>query len=123
MNVTELVDQFGTMTLDELRVFVRQFEKTYGVEVAQPQLIIAPVVPEIPEEVPLQTEFSIQLLNPGPAKIKIIQAVRRITNLTMVESKQLVDQTPSVIVADVDEEKANQVLEELKGLGAEVAIS
>ncbi|HEY6788326.1 MAG TPA: ribosomal protein L7/L12 [Trebonia sp.] len=58
----------------------------------------------------------------GRKKIQVIKAIRQNTGLGLKESKDLVDQAPSVVLANVPEDVASSAAATLTAAGAEVFI-
>ncbi|CAM9116647.1 unnamed protein product [Chrysoparadoxa australica] len=54
------------------------------------------------------------------SKIKVIKEVRGITGLGLKEAKELVESLPKVVKKDIKKEEAEELMEKLKAIGAEV---
>lgn len=70
-----------------------------------------------------KTEFTVSLSEVGPNKIKVIQAVKALTGLGLMESKTLVETDSSVIKKDVKKDEAEKIKQDLEAVGAKVKIS
>jgi ribosomal protein L7/L12 len=72
----------------------------------------------------LRTEigFSVQLINIGSNKAKVIFGVRDVAELSISEAKFLVEKAPCEIVEGVGKWKAFEIAKKLKSLGADVKI-
>ena len=66
--------------------------------------------------------FTVELTEPGSAKVKVIKAVKDITGLGLKDAKDLVDGAPSAIKEDVKEDEANDIKEKLEAAGATVTL-
>jgi len=66
--------------------------------------------------------FTVELTEPGAAKVKVIKAVREITGLGLKDSKDLVDGAPKVIKEGVSEDEANDIKAKLEEVGATVTV-
>lgn len=76
---------------------------------------------EVKEE---QTAFDVKLTGfDAKAKIKVIKEVRTITGLGLKEAKDMVEGVPSAIKKGIKKEEAEELMEKLKAVGAEVEIS
>ena len=64
--------------------------------------------------------FTVELTEPGAAKVKVIKAVKDITGVGLKDAKDLVDGAPSAIKEDVKEDEANDIKEKLEAAGATV---
>ena len=66
--------------------------------------------------------FTVELTEPGAAKVKVIKAVNEITRVGLKDAKDLVDGAPSAIKEDVKEDEANDIKEKLEAAGAIVTL-
>lgn len=66
--------------------------------------------------------FTVELTEPGVAKVKVIKAVKDITGVGLKDAKDLVDGAPSAIKEDVKEDEANDIKEKLEAAGAIVTL-
>ena len=66
--------------------------------------------------------FTVELTEPGAAKVKVIKAVKDITGVGLKAAKDLVDGAPSAIKEDVKEDEANDIKEKLEAAGATVTL-
>lgn len=66
--------------------------------------------------------FTVELTEPGAAKVKVIKAVKDITGVGLKDAKDLVDGAPSAIKEDVKEDEANDIKEKLEAAGAIVTL-
>ena len=70
-----------------------------------------------------KTAFDVMLKSIDPkAKIKVIKEVRAITGLGLKEAKELVEKAPCVVKDGIKKEEAEQIMEKLKAVGAEVEL-
>lgn len=75
------------------------------------------------EEVVEKTEFDLKLDKYDSAKkIAVIKEIRAITGLGLKEAKALVEEAPKVFKNAVPKEEAEQLREQLKGVGADVVL-
>ena len=66
--------------------------------------------------------FTVELTEPGAAKVKVIKAVKDITGVGLKDAKDLVDGAPSAIKEDVKEDEANDIKAKLEEVGASVTL-
>ena len=83
--------------------------------------------PPLPPPYPLlqaeQTSFTVKLEGfDAASKIKVIKEVRAITGLGLKEAKDLVENSPKELKADIKKEEADKLKEKLEAVGAKVAI-
>jgi large subunit ribosomal protein L7/L12 len=117
-----LIQEIETMTVLELANLVKALEERFGVSAAA---VAAPAAggaaPAAAAEE--QTEFNVELLEAGSAKLNVIKAVREIVaGLGLKEAKDLVDGAPKVVKEGVTKEEAAKIKEKLEAAGAKVAI-
>jgi hypothetical protein len=62
--------------------------------------------PDFPDAAPITNLYNLVLKESGANKVNTIKAIRQLTGLGLKESKDLTDQTPSVILADVTHAEA-----------------
>ena len=117
-----LIQEIETMTVLELANLVKALEERFGVSAAA---MAAPAgggaAPAAAVEE--QTEFNVELVEAGAAKLNVIKAVREIvTGLGLKEAKDLVDGAPKVVKEGVTKDEAAKIKEKLEAAGAKVAI-
>ena len=117
-----LIQEIETMTVLELANLVKALEDRFGVSAAA---VAAPAggaaAPAAAAEE--QTEFNVELLEAGSAKLNVIKAVREIVSgLGLKEAKDLVDGAPKVVKEGVTKDEANKIKDKLEAAGAKVTI-
>ena len=117
-----LIQEIETMTVLELANLVKALEERFGVSAAA---MAAPAAggaaPAAAAEE--QTEFNVELVEAGSAKLNVIKAVREIvTGLGLKEAKDMVDGAPKVVKEGVSKEEAAKIKEKLEAAGAKVVI-
>jgi len=124
MNMEQIIEAIGKMTVLELAEMVKALEEKFGVSAAAPMMAAAApaaggVVALVEEE---QTEFDVILENAGSAKIQVIKVVREITGLGLTESKALVDAAPKAIKEKVSKADADELVAKLQEAGATASV-
>lgn len=121
MKTEEIIEAIEKLSVLELVELKKALEERWGVTAAAP-VVAATVAGAAPaaaapaaEE---QTEFEVLLKEIGPEKIKVIKAVRELTNLGLKESKGLVDGAPSTVLKSVGKEEAAAAKAKLEEVGA-----
>jgi large subunit ribosomal protein L7/L12 len=118
----QVVDYLSGLTVMELVSLTETLEEKWGVKAA-PIAMAAPAGDGGgAEEKEEQTEFTVILKAAGAQKIQTIKAVREITGLGLKDAKDLVDGAPKEVKVDVSKAEADEIVEKLKGAGAEVEI-
>lgn len=128
MKIEELIVEIEKLSVLELVELKKALEDKWGVTAAAPVVAAvaagpaagAAAAPAAAAEE--QTEFEIVLKEVGPEKIKVIKAVRELTNLGLKESKDLVESAPSSIKKGATKEEAAAAKTKLTEAGAVVEI-
>jgi large subunit ribosomal protein L7/L12 len=123
MAVADLIEQIDKLTVLELADLVKQLEEKYGVSAAAPVAMMA-AAPGGAAAAPAaeKTEFDVILAEQGPEKIKVIKAVRELTNLGLTEAKAFVESAPKPVKEGVTKDEAEQIKKKLEDAGAKVEI-
>ncbi|XP_049353919.1 uncharacterized protein LOC125818470 [Solanum verrucosum] len=131
--VWRLVDEVSGLTLVEVTevssIIMKRLgmteQPTVGVmKAGAAELAAAMKGPEAAKEEkkPEKTVFELKLESFESAqKIKIIKEVRSSTDLGLKEAKDLVEKTPAVFKKGVSKEKAEQIIDKMKAVGAKMA--
>jgi large subunit ribosomal protein L7/L12 len=125
MTKAELIDVIKEMTVLELSEFVKAIEEEFGVTAAAPVAAVAAAgdgsagAETAAEE---KTEFSLVLKDVGDQKVKVIKAVRELTNLGLKEAKELVESAPVVVTEGLSKADAEAAKAKLDEQGATIAI-
>ena len=122
MAVADIIDQIDKLTVLELADIVKQLEEKYGVSAAAPVAMMAAGGGAAAAPAAEKTEFDVVLAEAGPEKIKVIKAVRELTNLGLTEAKAFVESAPKAVKEGVTKEEAETVKAKLEEAGAKVEI-
>ena len=107
--VTAMIEEIKAMSVLELSELVHEIEDVFGVSAAAAAA----------EE---KTEFDVVLTGFGDQKIKVIKAVREITNLGLAEAKAKVEGVPCAIKEQVSKDEAEELKKKLEEAGAKVEL-
>jgi len=121
-DLEKLMDQLSELTVLEASELVKMLEEKWGVSAAAPVAAVAAVAAAPAEEVEEKTEFDVILKNPGPKKIETIKVIRQLTNLGLVDAKNMAESADSKILEAVGKDIANDAKEKLEAAGAEVEL-
>jgi len=124
MSKEEILEAIASMSVLELSELLKEFEEKFGVEAAAPVAVAAAPGAgdgggEAAEE---QTEFDVVLTSAGATKIKVIKAVRELTNLGLKEAKDVVEAAPKAVLEGVSKEDAEAAKAKLEEVGAEAEV-
>ena len=121
----DVVDYLSNLNVMELSELVEELEEKWGVE-ASAAVAAAPAGGMAgaggEEEDEEQTVFDVSLEEVGGNKIKVIKAVRQVTDLGLKDAKELVENAPSNVKEQVDKETAEDVKEQLEEAGGVVKL-
>lgn len=120
-DIIETVEKMSVLDLSEL---VKVLEDKFNVSASQPMVMAVASggstgASEVEEE---KSSFSIELKSVGDQKINVIRAIREITELTLKDAKDLVDNAPKIVKEGVSKEDAEDIKKKLETAGAGVEI-
>lgn len=123
----DLIKAVEKMTVLELSEFVKALEEKFGVSVAMAASnavpSAAPAASDAGEPQEEQTVFNVVIASAGANKIGVIKALRELVpTLGLKEAKDLVDQAPKEVMAQVNKKTAEEAKEKLTTAGATVEL-
>jgi len=121
-DLEKLMDQLSELTVLEAAELVKMLEEKWGVSAAAPVAAMAAPASAAEEEVEEQTEFDVVIKGPGPKKIETIKVIRQLTNLGLVDAKNMAETPDSKVLEAVGKDIANDAKEKLEAAGAEVVL-
>ena len=111
--IAALIEEVKALTVLELSELVHALEEEFGVSAAA---MAAPVVEE-------KTEFDVVLTGfDAASKIKVIKAVREITNQGLAEAKATVEGAPKTIKEACSKDEAEELKKKLEEAGGKVEL-
>lgn len=116
----KLVEEIETMSVLELHELVKVLENKFGVSAAA--VAVAGPAGGDGGEAEEKTEFTVELLSDGGAKIPTMKVVKEILGLGLKEAKDLVEGVPSVLKEGVKKEEAEEMKKKLEEAGAKVEL-
>jgi len=119
----DLVKQIEELSVLELSELVKVLEEKFGVSAAAPAMMAA--IPaggaaaggEAEEE---KSEFDVELVAAGDAKIAVIKIVREVTGQGLKDAKDIVDAAPKVLKEKAPKAEAEELKKKLEEAGATV---
>ena len=110
------------MSVLELSELVKILEEKFGVSAAAPMMMAGMPAAggEAGAAAEEKSEFDIELVAPGDAKINVIKVVREITGKGLKDAKDLVDAAPKVIKEKAPKAEADELKKKLEEAGATV---
>ena len=126
-DLEKLVAELSTLTVLEAAELVKKLEEKWGVSAAAPVAAMAVAAPAggaaAAEPVEEKTEFDVVLKEPGPKKIEVIKVIRQLTNLGLVEAKNMAETAGAKVLSAVGKDVANDAKSKLETAGAVVDVA
>lgn len=118
----DLVKKIETLSVLELSELVKVLEEKFGVSASAPAMMAMPVAGAAAGAAAAEekTDFNIELVAGGDAKIAVIKVVREITGKGLKEAKDLVDGAPKIVKEKVPKAEAEDIKKKLEAAGATV---
>lgn len=120
LTAQQIIDSLKEMTILEINDLVKAIETEFGVSAAAPVAVAAAGAAGAAEA---PSEVTVKLTDAGANKVAVIKVVREITGLGLMEAKQAVDNTPSVIKENIKPEEAAELKKKFEEAGAKVEIA
>lgn len=121
----DIIEYFKEMSVVEAVELADELEEELGIEagaaVAAPAAGAAAAEGD-EEEDEEQSVFDVSLEDFGSNKIKVIKAVRGVTDLGLKDAKELVENLPSTIKEQVDKETGEDIKEEIEDAGGSIEL-
>jgi len=123
-DLEKIAKELGELTVLEAAELVKSLEEKWGVSAAAPVAVAAAGgAPAAVEAVEEKTEFDVVIKEPGPKKIDVIKVIRQLTNLGLVEAKNMAEAAGSKVLTGVGKEAANDAKAKLEAAGAVVELA
>ena len=124
-DIKKLAEELSKLTVLEAAELVKTLEAEWGVSAAAPVAVAAAGAgpAAAAEEVEEKTEFDVVLKETGPKKIDVIKVIRQLTNLGLVEAKNMAETVGSKVLTQVGKEAANEAKKKLEEAGAAVELA
>ncbi len=126
-DMQKLIDDLSALTVLEAAELVKKLEEKWGVSAAAPVAAMAVAAPAgaaaAAEPVEEKTEFDVVLKEPGPKKIEVIKVIRQLTNLGLVEAKNMAETAGAKVLSAVGKDVANDAKGKLEAAGAVVEVA
>ena len=126
-DIANIVEELSKLTVIEAADLVKKLEEKWGVSAAAPVAAMAAMPAAggaaAAEPVEEQTEFDVVLKEPGAKKIEVIKVIRQLTNLGLVEAKNMAETAGAKVLTAVAKEAANDAKAKLEAAGASVDVA
>ncbi len=121
-DLEKLMGELSELTVLEAAELVKMLEEKWGVSAATPVAAVAAAPAAAEEEVEEQTEFDVIIKDAGPKKIETIKVIRQLTNLGLVDAKNMAETPDTKVLEAVGKDIANDAKEKLEAAGAQVEL-
>ena len=123
-DMEKLVEQLSKLSVLEAAELVKMLEEKWGVSAAAPVAVAAgPAVAAAAEPEEEKTEFDVVLKDAGPKKIEVIKVIRALTNLGLVEAKNMAETAGAKVLSAVGKDVAADAKSKLEAAGAVVDVA
>jgi large subunit ribosomal protein L7/L12 len=119
----KLVTEIGNLTVLELSDLVKELETAFGVSAAMPMAAAAAAPVAEVAKAEEKAEYKVTLQEAGADKIKVIKALKSVTQLNLTDAKKIVEGAPAVVVEAAPKADAQKIKEALEAAGAKVQLS
>lgn len=121
LTIDQILDGIKNLKVMEVADLVKKMEEEFGVSAAAPMAVAMPgaAAGAVAEE---KDTFDVELTEVGPEKIKVIKAVREVTDLGLKEAKDAVEAAPKVLKEGVTKEQAAEIKKKFEEVGAKVTL-
>ena len=123
-DLAKIIDELSALTVLEAADLVKQLEEKWGVSAAAPVAAMAAGPAAVAAEpVEEKTEFDVVLKDAGPKKIETIKVIRQLTNLGLVEAKNMAETAGAKVLSAVGKDVATDAKSKLEAAGAVVDVA
>jgi large subunit ribosomal protein L7/L12 len=123
-DLEKIVEQLSGLSVLEAAELVKLLEEKWGVSAAAPVAVAAgPVAGAAAEPVEEKTEFDVVLKDAGPKKIEVIKVIRTLTNLGLVEAKNMAETAGAKVLSAVGKDAAADAKKKLEEAGGVVELA
>lgn len=124
-DLAKLVEELSALTVLEAADLVKQLEEKWGVSAAAPVAVAAVGggAAASAEPVEEKTEFDVIIKDAGAKKIEVIKVIRQLTNLGLVEAKNMAETAGSKVLSAVTKDAAADAKSKLEAAGAAVEVA
>lgn len=122
-DLAKLVEALSALSVLEAADLVKQLEEKWGVSAAAPVAVAVAGAAASAEPVEEKTEFDVAIKDPGAKKIEVIKVIRQLTNLGLVEAKNMAETAGAKVLTGVTKDAAADAKSKLEAAGAVVEVA
>ncbi|WP_185868899.1 50S ribosomal protein L7/L12 [Blattabacterium cuenoti] len=122
--IENLAKQLVNLTVKQVNELASILKKKYGIEPSNIENSVK-ISSQKEEKIPQKEEksiFNIVLKSSGSSKLSVVKLVKEITGKGLKESKELVDNIPSLLKESVNKKEAEDLKNKFEQVGAEVEL-
>ncbi|WP_185871518.1 50S ribosomal protein L7/L12 [Blattabacterium cuenoti] len=122
--IEKLAEQLVNLTVKQVNELANILKKEYGIEPSTSVVKMENISSQ--EEKTSEKEeksiFNIILKSSGKSKLSVVKLVKEVTGKGLKESKDLVDNIPSILKESVNKKEAEDLKNKFEEIGAEVEL-
>ncbi|WP_185868397.1 50S ribosomal protein L7/L12 [Blattabacterium cuenoti] len=121
--IEKLAEQLVNLTVKQVNELSSILKEKYGIQPQSSSYRLEETSEkEKTSEKKEQSIFNISLKSSGNSKLSVVKLVKEITGKGLKDSKNLVDNIPSIIKESVDKKEAEDIKKKFEDLGAEIEL-
>jgi len=122
-DLKEIAEQLVNLSVKDVSELADILKEEYGIEPAAAAVAVAaPGAGGAEGGAAEKTEFDIELVSAGAAKLAVVKEVKNLLGVGLKDAKDLVDGAPAVIKEGVPKADAEALKAALEGAGAQVEL-
>ena len=122
LTIEEMIEAIKELSVLELNDLVKACEEEFGVSAAAGVVVAAAGGADGAAAGEEKSDFTVELTEVGPNKVKVIKVVREVTGLGLKEAKEVVDGAPKALKEGVEKAEAEDIKAKLEAEGAKVTL-
>ncbi|MFI4913432.1 MAG: ribosomal protein L7/L12 [Candidatus Carsonella ruddii] len=108
--INNIIDKISKLNLLELSNLIIKIEQKFNLKIEEKEINIK------------KETFDIYLKEIGEKKINLIKIIKDITNLSLKESKELIEKKNSLIKKNINKIECDEIVKKITSIGAQVEI-
>ena len=121
----KLIEEIGGLSVIELADLVKALEEKFGVSASAPMAAAsaAPAAAAPAAAAEEKSSYKVTLQDSGADKIKVIKALKQVTQLSLTDAKKAVEEAPTILAESASKDDAKKMKEALEAAGAKVVLA
>ena len=122
-NIREFAEKLSNLTVLECYQLAKIMEQEYGIKPTANVASVPSIETKEVEKVIEKTQFDVIIKSAGTTnKLGVIKSIKEMTGMSLLEIKNLVDNSPAKLKENVSKDEALTLENTLKALGAEIEV-